>query len=57
MIYFDDLEPAQNPSGIDQILKNCKQDYDFGYRQFKVKIGVEAIAGCHFEMDYVVILK
>lgn len=32
MIYFDDLEPAQNPSGIDQILKNCKQDYDFGYR-------------------------
>lgn len=39
MIYFDDLEPAQNPSGIDKVLENCKQDYDFGYRQFKVKIG------------------
>lgn len=39
MIYFDDLEPTQSPGGIDQILKNCQQDYDFGYRQFKVKIG------------------
>lgn len=39
MIYFDDLEPAQRPGGIDQVLKNCKQDYDLGYRQFKVKIG------------------
>lgn len=39
MIYFDDLEPAQRLGGVDQVLKNCKQDYDLGYRQFKVKIG------------------
>lgn len=39
MIYFDDLEFAQSPGGIDKVLENCKQDYDFGYRQFKVKIG------------------
>lgn len=39
MIYFDDLDPKENPAGIDQVLKNCAWDYDFGYRQFKVKIG------------------
>lgn len=39
MIYFDDLEPAHAPGGIDQVLENCRYDYEYGYRQFKVKIG------------------
>ncbi len=39
MIYFDDLEPENNPSGPDKILEECRQDYDLGYRQFKLKIG------------------
>lgn len=39
MIYFDDLEPAGRPSGIDRILEECQHDYDLGYRQFKLKIG------------------
>lgn len=39
MIYFDDLEPPDNPVGIDQVLQNCQQDIALGYRQLKVKIG------------------
>lgn len=39
MIYFDDLEPPQKPAGIDRILEECRWDRDYGYRQFKVKIG------------------
>lgn len=39
MIYFDDLDPADDPAGIERVLKNCRWDYDYGYRQFKVKIG------------------
>jgi D-galactarolactone cycloisomerase len=39
MIYFDDLEPAANPAGIDAVLKNCQWDYEYGYRQFKLKLG------------------
>ena len=39
MIYFDDLDPAEQPAGIDKVLENCQWDYDYGYRQFKVKIG------------------
>ncbi|MEM9478453.1 MAG: enolase C-terminal domain-like protein [Verrucomicrobiota bacterium] len=39
MIYFDDLDPEENPAGIDKVLENCQWDYDYGYRQFKVKIG------------------
>jgi len=39
MIYFDDLEPAHAPGGIDKVLANCRYDYDYGYRQFKLKIG------------------
>lgn len=39
MIYFDDLEPARAPGGIDKVLANCRYDYDYGYRQFKLKIG------------------
>lgn len=36
---FDDLEPTNNPKGIDAVLKACEWDYDYGYRQFKLKIG------------------
>lgn len=39
MIYFDDLEPAHAPGGIDKLLAECADDYKLGYRQFKLKIG------------------
>lgn len=39
MIYFDDLELAEKPAGIDVVLHNCWYDLDYGYRQLKVKIG------------------
>ena len=39
MIYFDDLEPLDKPVGIDRILEECRWDYNYGYRQFKLKIG------------------
>lgn len=40
MIYFDDLTEFYNkPAGVDIILKECRFDYDLGYRQFKLKIG------------------
>ena len=39
MIYFDDLEPASAPAGPDKILEECRFDYNYGYRQFKLKIG------------------
>lgn len=39
MIYFDELEPEDDPAGLDKILENCQWDIDYGYRQLKVKIG------------------
>jgi D-galactarolactone cycloisomerase len=39
MIYFDDLEPKDNPAGPEKILEECQFDYNYGYRQFKLKIG------------------
>ena len=39
MIYFDEMEPENKPSGLNKILENCLFDYNYGYRQFKVKIG------------------
>jgi L-alanine-DL-glutamate epimerase-like enolase superfamily enzyme len=39
MIYFDDLEPAANPRGLDVVLENARWDHAHGYRQLKVKIG------------------
>lgn len=39
MIYFDDLEPPENPAGIDKVIQNCWYDLEYGYRQLKVKIG------------------
>ncbi|MGD1891238.1 MAG: enolase C-terminal domain-like protein [Cyclobacteriaceae bacterium] len=39
MIYFDELEPENQGKGLDTILEECQWDYDYGYRQFKLKIG------------------
>jgi len=39
MIYFDDLEPVASPAGTDKIIEECRFDYNYGYRQFKLKIG------------------
>ncbi len=58
MIYFDDLDPEEQPAGIDKVLENCRWDYDYGYRQFKVKIGrgnkwMSAKAGLERDIDVV----
>ncbi len=39
MIYFDELEPEDNPAGVEQVMENCRWDVNFGYRMLKVKIG------------------
>jgi D-galactarolactone cycloisomerase len=39
MIYFDDLDQPTKKSGLDKILEECQFDYNYGYRQLKVKIG------------------
>jgi len=39
MIYFDELDAKGKPTSWDKVMKNCQWDYDYGYRQFKVKIG------------------
>jgi D-galactarolactone cycloisomerase len=38
-IYLEDLMPQDKPRGIAGVLDACKQDYDVGYRAFKLKIG------------------
>ncbi|HUT35762.1 MAG TPA: enolase C-terminal domain-like protein [Planctomycetota bacterium] len=38
-IYFDDLEPKDKPRGVAGVVASCQQDYDAGYRAFKLKIG------------------
>jgi L-alanine-DL-glutamate epimerase-like enolase superfamily enzyme len=38
-IYFDDLLPRSRPRGVKGVLASCRQDYDAGYRAFKLKIG------------------
>jgi len=38
-IYFDDLEPKDKPRGVPGVVASCQQDYDAGYRAFKLKIG------------------
>jgi len=35
-IYFDDLD---SPTGIEVIRANLRQDYEFGFRDFKLKLG------------------
>lgn len=39
MIYLDELNPGNETKGLDVILENCEWDYNYGYRQMKVKIG------------------
>ena len=39
MILMDDLSPDSALRGIAQILAACQQDYELGYRDFKLKIG------------------
>ncbi len=39
MIYLDELNPENKTKGTDAILENCEWDYNYGYRQLKVKIG------------------
>ena len=39
LIYFDDISPDRRPGGIERILQECKDGYDYGYRAFKLKIG------------------
>ncbi len=38
MIYIDELNEGNHNKNIDIILENCQWDYDYGYRQLKVKI-------------------
>ena len=39
MIYFDDLDPPDAPSGVAKLIEECQWDYDYGNRQFKLKVG------------------
>ena len=39
MIYFDDLDPQNGLTPMEQIAANAAFDYSKGYRQFKLKIG------------------
>ncbi|HEY1778554.1 MAG TPA: enolase C-terminal domain-like protein [Solirubrobacteraceae bacterium] len=55
-IYFDDLEPPEQPRGIDAVLANCSDDLALGYRDFKLKIGrgsrwMDASEGRQRDMD------
>lgn len=39
-IYMNDISAGDGKiKGIDRILNDCQQDYDMGYRDFKIKIG------------------
>ncbi len=38
-IYMEDVWPPDSPRGIPAVLAACQQDYDVGYRAFKLKIG------------------
>ena len=38
-IYFDDLDPVDDPAGIEVIRANLRQDHEFGFRDFKLKLG------------------
>lgn len=39
MIYLDELNPENTAKGLDAVLESCEWDYNYGYRQLKVKIG------------------
>ena len=60
MIYFDEIPNKNNKGGIETIMENCAWDYEYGYRQFKIKIGrgknwYPAKAG--MEMDIKIVKK
>jgi D-galactarolactone cycloisomerase len=38
-IYFDDLDPEAAPAGTAAIRANLAQDHEFGFRDFKLKLG------------------
>lgn len=38
-VYFDDLDPDDDPRGVPAALDNCADDHGLGYRAFKLKIG------------------
>lgn len=38
-IYMNDIIPEDRPFGLEFILENCRQDYEAGYRDMKIKIG------------------
>jgi L-alanine-DL-glutamate epimerase-like enolase superfamily enzyme len=38
-IYMDDVIPEERPRGIKAVIDACRQDYEAGYRAFKLKIG------------------
>ena len=38
-VYMDDITPAYAPGGVGVVVGHCRQDYDYGYRAFKLKIG------------------
>ena len=55
-IYMDDLFPEEAPRGVGIIVENCQNDYDMGFRSFKLKIGrgyewMEAEAGLQRDID------
>ena len=39
MIYMDELASEGLVGSIDRVLENCAWDYNYGYRQLKIKIG------------------
>jgi len=39
MIYLDELNPENASKGFDAVLENCEWDFNYGYRQLKIKIG------------------
>ena len=56
MVYFDDLDPDDNPAGIEKVIQNATWDRDYGYRQLKVKVGrgarwMEREAGLQRDID------
>jgi L-alanine-DL-glutamate epimerase-like enolase superfamily enzyme len=38
-IYHADLDPPERPSGVEAVLACCADDYEWGFRAFKLKIG------------------
>ena len=38
-IYMNDIIPEEKPQGIEQVLRDCEDDWAIGHRMFKIKIG------------------